>query len=445
MLPIKPFYYFSKLFGLCPYALDGVTKSQPGKTRFSQIGHLLPTFTVLLFYNFSMASIMWRSGNASNISNAANWIQLVPNSFAYLSGLIYAFRNRKIASDILATFALCDEKLCNKFGICFVEPNQKVRRASVVACLATVICGGALSGLNFMIGVDWFEFWTLFYWIVFCMPKVAQLLFSFQFAGSIILLSNRTMLLLKGMNNYLDEIDQQRQWNSLALINFSNQDPVSYRKATPATTRASNIKVRPLYPPSDATENFRQVAEYLQQLATKINDCFGKQAIFSLLSAFICITVQLYYLLNQIRAGFSQPGAVIHGMAAGSMLLLHGVELWVLLTSGEQARNKWRKLINFLILTKATSNDDSFRGKIDDLVSFMTCNPPEFHAYGFFPIDFSILTGMTAAITTYLIVLIQFKIAEEESGKPRTETDRVGSSSQFAPYQGFLKPISQKQ
>ncbi|XP_058446460.1 putative gustatory receptor 2a [Malaya genurostris] len=431
MLPIKPFYYLSKLFGLCPYPLDAGTVS--GKTRTGQAGHLLPTFAALLFYHFTMASIFWRSGGASEISAAANWIQFLPNSFAYVYAIACALQNRALSLDILSTIELCDEKLRNQLGICFMEPNSKVKRYTILASLVIVTCGSALCGLNFMIGVNWSEIWTLFYWIAFCMPKVGLLIFSFQFAGSIMLLSNRSILLLNAIDNYLGEIEQQMKCKPLGLIDFSNQDPPSYRKLTPvAPVVGSMVKVRPMLS-SDTIETVGQVTVHLQQLATKINDCFGKQAIFSLLSAFISITVQLYYLLNQIRTEFAYQGAVLHGLAAGSILVLHGLEFWVLFTSGEKVRHKWRKLINCVFLAKAKSSDSEYRAKLDDLIAFMTCNVPEFHAYGFFPIDFSVLTGMASSITTYLIVLIQFKISEEEETGTQGKSTQQGTG-QYSPF-----------
>lgn len=73
MQPIKSFYLFSKLFGLCPYPLDPTV---PVNTRASYVKQLLPTYTVLLLYSSCLVSIFWQSGNTSDISNAANWIQV---------------------------------------------------------------------------------------------------------------------------------------------------------------------------------------------------------------------------------------------------------------------------------------------------------------------------------------------------------------------------------
>ncbi|XP_049547991.1 gustatory receptor for bitter taste 66a-like [Anopheles darlingi] len=420
MQPIKSFYYFSKLFGLCPFPLDTTV---PVNTRASYVKQLFPTYTVLFLYSACLISIFWQSGNTSDISNAANWIQFIPNSFAYIFSLVFAIRHRSMALDILTTFAICDDKLRSLFGISFSMPNIKMRRVAILACVVTLTCGGTLGGLNYLIGVNWSRIWTLLYWIAFCMPKFGLLLFSFQFAGCILYLSDRAMLLLRGMNNFpvgvenltLQPQPHVPQYKTLNMTMGGNHHHASMRegKLTRLTT-LGNIKIRPISP-LDSIQHIREVVEVLQDLSVKINQCFGKQAIFSLLSAFTCVTVQLYYMLNHIKSGFTTPRSEIYALASCSLLFLHGIEFWSLFTSGEHVRLKWKKLINFLFFMKSKSTDDDYRSKADDLISFMIANPLEFSAYGLFPIDLSVLTGIASSITTYLIVLIQFKISEEQT------------------------------
>ncbi|XP_053690865.1 gustatory and pheromone receptor 32a-like [Sabethes cyaneus] len=397
MLPIKQFYYFSKLFGLAPFPLDGIAAKK--EVRFSAAADLLLTGLVMLLYASNLVSILWNSEVSSSISRTANWIQFVPNSFAYIFAMVFAYRKRAIICDILRMFELCDERLLSQFRLSTVDLKNKLRKTSLMACLVTLISGGAACGFNFTIAVRWTHISTLFYWLAFCIPKFGLLLYTFQFAGSIMLLSDRTVLLLKGINNCLTEINHRELKGSSGSPSESTAD---YRMVKPQT--------------SDTLEGIHQMVEHLQQLANNINDCFGKQAIFSLLSAFICITVQLYYLLNLIRFGFATPGAAFYCLASISLLLLHGIEFYALVTNGDLARVHWRRLMNCLFVAKAKSDEENFRAKMDDLIAFMGCNIPEFHAFGLFPIDLSVLTGIASSIATYLIVLVQFKASEEENG-----------------------------
>ncbi|XP_053670857.1 uncharacterized protein LOC128721158 [Anopheles nili] len=421
MQSIKLFYLLAKLFGLCPFPLDTTV---PVNTRAGYVKQLLPTYTVLLFYSACLVSIFWQSGNTSDISNAANWIQFIPNSFAYIFSLVFAIRHRTMANEVLTTFAICDDKLRSQFGISFTMPNVKMRRVSILACIVTMTCGSTIAGLTYFIGVNWNRIWTLLYWIAFCMPKFGLLLFSFQFAGCILYLSDRAMLLLRGMNNFpvgpenltlQPQPHGHAQYKTLNMAMGSTHLPSMHEgsKLNRLTTLAT-IKIRAISP-LDSIQHIREVVELLQDLSVKINQCFGKQAIFSLLSAFTCVTVQLYYMLNHIKSGFMVYRSEIYALSSCSLLFLHGIEFWSLFTSGEHVRLKWKKVINFLFFMKSKSTDDEFRSKVDDLISFMVTNPLEFSAYGLFPIDLSVLTGIASSITTYLIVLIQFKISEDQT------------------------------
>ena len=87
--------------------------------------------------------------------------------------------------------------------------------------------------------------------------------------------------------------------------------------------------------------------------------------------------------------------------------------------------------MNQLLLSKTFIHDDVYRKKIDDNVAVLTIRPIEFHASSFFKFDLSIVTGIIASITTYLIVVIQFKLSEEQvmgSAKNRGSGSAVGSS-----------------
>lgn len=88
--------------------------------------------------------------------------------------------------------------------------------------------------------------------------------------------------------------------------------------------------------------------------------------------------------------------------------------------------------MNQLLLSKTSLHDDVCRRKIDDNVAVLTIKPIEFHASSFFKLDLSIVTGIIAAITTYLIVVIQFKLSEEqvvESPRQASFARRAGDSS----------------
>lgn len=162
-------------------------------------------------------------------------------------------------------------------------------------------------------------------------------------------------------SNFPNGFGVEQQFKSMNMA-IGKQNSITDKKLNRVTT-LGNIKIRPISP-VETIQNAREIVEHLQDLAMKINECFGKQVIFSLLSAFICVTVQLYYMLNHIKSGFTQSRSEIYALAACSMLFLHGVELWSLFTSGETVRLKWKNLINYVFFMKSKSNDEEFCSKV---------------------------------------------------------------------------------
>lgn len=70
--------------------------------------------------------------------------------------------------------------------------------------------------------------------------------------------------------------------------------------------------------------------------------------------------------------------------------------------------------MNQLLLSKTFIANENYRKKIDDNVAVLTIRPIQFHASSLFKLDLSIVTGIITSITTYLIVVIQFKLSEEQ-------------------------------
>lgn len=91
---------------------------------------------------------------------------------------------------------------------------------------------------------------------------------------------------------------------------------------------------------NDSFYYIKEVIELYQSLSFEINEYFGKQILVTLLSSFICITVQLYYVIQHIGSGFSAPGAEILVLGSCCLLILHILEYWVILTSGDMAKKQ---------------------------------------------------------------------------------------------------------
>jgi len=86
---IKSFYYLSKTFGISPFSLQKI----PQNRSIVDIMHSLPTFIAIAVYTICLSSIFYQSTNQSDISLAANWIQvdIITNFFFCIYLFIFIF------------------------------------------------------------------------------------------------------------------------------------------------------------------------------------------------------------------------------------------------------------------------------------------------------------------------------------------------------------------
>lgn len=132
----------------------------------------------------------------------------------------------------------------------------------------------------------------------------------------------------------------------------------------------------------------------MQSLIATVN--FYSQVIFTILSAFICLTVQLFYLINNIRHGFQSSKSVLGAAASCSLIFTHVLELWVIFISGHRVKDMWTALIKQVQETKRRfSADERFKSQIDELVSIMVFTRIEMKAAGLFNIDLSVITSVS--------------------------------------------------
>jgi gustatory receptor len=118
--------------------------------------------------------------------------------------------------------------------------------------------------------------------------------------------------------------------------------------------------------------------------------------IFTILTAFICLTVQLFYLINNIRHGFQSDKSVLAAAASCSLIFTHILELWVIFISGHRVKDMWTGLIKRVQFTKRQfAADEKFKAQIDELVSIMVFTRIEMKAAGLFNIDLSVITSVS--------------------------------------------------
>lgn len=75
-------------------------------------------------------------------------------------------------------------------------------------------------------------------------------------------------------------------------------------------------------------------------------------------------------------------------------------------------------------MTQAKCNNEQLKQRIFEIRQFMMeCHNFEFSASQLFTIDLRVIVSLISAITTYLVVLIQFQFIEEQFMKQSSLTD----------------------
>lgn len=81
--------------------------------------------------------------------------------------------------------------------------------------------------------------------------------------------------------------------------------------------------------------------QLLMTVAAQVNRFFGLQILFALLSGFVCVTVQSYYLIMHLRVGLDEEEQ-IYVFCSCSLLAIHLVEFGAILAAGEKVKAKVR-------------------------------------------------------------------------------------------------------
>lgn len=346
MQSIEVFYYLSRTVGISPFAME-ITKRN---RILNDLILTLPTFLALTGYSISLGSIFWKSGNKSaDISSAANWIQFVPNCIAYIISLVLAFRKRKLVQEIIISFLMCDAQIKEFLGVSLWNSNRKSMFFSLFASVISILFSGIVSGINFYLSVKTDEIWTLFYWISFCLPKFAVLLVDFQFVGCILYIYERLDILKKGITSQMLGLNYQVTNDKPSKFTHS----ISSVKMVPSTSNVNNI-----------LENIELLIDNLQDISEKINNYFGTQIMFNLISGFVCITIQLYYVINNAKSGFVIEGSDIFVTASLSLVALHALEYWSIFSSGNLIKNKWSQILMSFQAIKIKAVDESIKNKV---------------------------------------------------------------------------------
>lgn len=81
--------------------------------------------------------------------------------------------------------------------------------------------------------------------------------------------------------------------------------------------------------------------QVLMAVSAQINRFFGLRILFAMLSGFVCVTVQSYYLIMHLRVGLDEKEQ-IYALCSCSLLAIHLAEFGAILAAGEKVKAEVR-------------------------------------------------------------------------------------------------------
>ncbi|XP_043284088.1 gustatory receptor family protein 3-like [Venturia canescens] len=189
-------------------------------------------------------------------------------------------------------------------------------------------------------------------------------------------------------------------------LNFYNLN----EKIRSVVTRANASSPKVLVTSDVCAEQLRFISEIHYNMCAvgkRINRVFDWNVVINVMVAFIVVSTTLYYIFYEVqRAGptdLSQIFAYIHWE------LYHSVPIVMIvivcnLTSHQSVRAG--KLIHEI---RVESTDSELYQAVKSFSLQLHHQKLQFTAGGFFPVDSTLLQTMIGKITTYLVILIQFK------------------------------------
>lgn len=214
--------------------------------------------------------------------------------------------------------------------------------------------------------------------------KFSLLLMNLQFASCVYYIISREQLVRNALANcFLDEGILLQPGIDLSLS--SNKIiPVSSKRRH--NSREMQLK---------SCTALLEVVSTLQHLADMINSYFGKQLVMNLMSAFVCITVQLHHTIRVVRQPVKPPNYELMVAFNSTLIALHTLEILVIFANGDRAKVMWNELITEVQHIRQQIGDVEIRTQLFDVINTMCYKRIGFHGCNLFNIELSVITGVS--------------------------------------------------
>ncbi|XP_052896933.1 putative gustatory receptor 2a [Anopheles moucheti] len=392
---------FYRLIGLAPFELN-TNRVRLSKPFCCAVGGF-----VTLYWTAMVSSIATSNHANDRISRISNYFQLITNAIMLTAILLTpTFRLRNFAEVIRALrkleFDLQKDSIGSNFG--------RMARWNIGIVL------GTLGVLLLVSGFDCYV--TVFrgairvdYWIITILPQFVDVIAVTQ----VILL----LLYINGRFRLLNQLLEEEQHPVLGRMRYKQSSRLNV--ATVNGPKKLGLHVIEVHGcgMDGASLKYLQLPKVLYRYNDLYDICkmldryFGLLFLLTFTSIFIVTTIQLYYSYTILYWFTGENGFTIWSLMVclNTISINLGVLLTIVLLC-EKISNKTKQANDLLAdLQLRGSRHLSSEEVIKLTIPFQAPNKVfKFSAMGFFQINCNMLCGMIGAITTYLVIYIQFYI-----------------------------------
>jgi gustatory receptor len=407
-MAIRPLLYVSRALGLAPYVF--VKKTLPGgrileKPEISSVALIYSMFFFALYlcvfavsFTFTYTYIYSQMPAADTVSN----ILLHTVSISSIVSLVLSVtKNRNSIVRITSLIAETDKGILTSA----TEYYRKAKIGLFVQLLVIFIVIGMFSFYDY---VTWYSLRNV---MVLCyghlyVDMLIEWIVVIQFVNMVVLLKDRFSLLNKRLSNLsgIFEIENSKEGFHLPSLG----------------TAWVSVKEMKTQLKGKEILTFNTIHDILFDTVLLVQSTYEVQIFLSLLSSFAGITIYSYYglcvLYGYISSELTTVSTTSLFLRTIIPSLLHMAKLLCITVPCHSANNNMVHTSNILRkLLLAFHTDPATMSELERFSHHVALRKFKFTVFGFLSLDLSLLVSMMGAVATYLVILMQFKMASNVS------------------------------
>lgn len=397
---VKPVLLFVKCFGLAPYSVTGEVGSRLLQTSFGDIVYsiiFILVSSVLIVYH----STFWHIIDGVSICSVSEKVIAVSTIVQFVLSASVCLLKRHTIVNIANQLASLNASLKRSCGcvwkkICIILMSHLfISLLSVASCFVSDM-------FALMRGPNTVSF------ITFNAVTFACFLTEFQIVGFLMLLKQ----LISDLNNSIRDLGRIKG-NKGNSCSCSKMLPLNSTAPVFVTSAYEKLQQNARNNDSHSTKVIflRDIQDSLCGTSETLNSAYSFLLLYTSAKTFICLTHSLYFILLRLFMSDSNTCGDGSPYSYYMWFLHYAIKLvWLVFYSSSaiQQANRTAVLVHKLI-TK--TRDPGLREELRLFSLQLLHRKVKFTACGFFPLDFTLLYSIVGAVTTYLVILIQFQLS----------------------------------